>query len=209
MCASLSQVGNAVDVLALALKLEALLLSCVNGGCGGVRKIAFENLVKTCEEDQQAHVEWVVLKALCLEQTQETPITKVITMKTKITLAAALVMTAFSFCNTATTQAAPAFVRLGDIAAEMLWMELLESDPDRSSSYTEVECVYMTLRGLGFDDDEAIVGLVLMGEGFTLNETVQCLTSATSIVDPNVRVDRSSGERDLQVTVSLSQGALR
>ena len=129
-------------------------------------------------------------------------------MKTKITLAAALVMTAFSFFSTAPAQAA-AFVKLGDIATEMLWMEILESDHDRSSSYSEVECVYVTLRGLGFDDDEAIVGLVLMSEGFTLDETVQCLTSAPSIVDPNVRVDRSSGERDLQVTVSLSQGALR
>ena len=129
-------------------------------------------------------------------------------MKTKITLAAALVMTAFSFFSTAPAEAA-AFVKLGDIAAEMLWMELLESDHDRSSSYSEAECVYMTLRGLGFDDDEAIVGLVLMSEGFTLDETIRCLTTEHSIADPNIPVDRSSGERDLQVTVSLSQGALR
>jgi len=129
-------------------------------------------------------------------------------MKTKITLAAALVMTAFSFFSTAPAQAA-AFVKLGDIATEMLWMEILESDHDRSSSYSEVECVYMTLRGLGFDDDEAIVGLVLMSEGFTLDETIRCLATEHSIADPNIPVDRSSGERDLQVTASRSQGALR
>ena len=105
----------------------------------------------------------IVFKILCLEQILKTSITKAITMKTKITLAAALVMTAFSFFSTAPAEAA-AFVKLGDIAAEMLWMELLENDHDRSSSYSEVECVYVTLRGLGFDDDEAIVGLVLMSE---------------------------------------------
>lgn len=129
-------------------------------------------------------------------------------MKTKITLAAALVMTAFSFFSTAPAEAM-IFAKYQGVTADVFWMELLASDHDRSSSFTEVECVYMTLRGLGFDDDEAIVGLVLMGEGFTLDETIRCLTSETSIVDPNVPVDRSSGERDLQVTVSLSQGALR
>jgi hypothetical protein len=163
---------------------------------------------KTCEEIQQALVELIVLKTLCLEQTQETPITKVITMKTKITLAAALVMTAFSFFSTAPAQAS-AFVKLGDIAAEMLWMKLLESDPDRSSSYNEVECVYMTLRGIGFDDDEAIMGLVLMSEGFTLDETIRCLTSENSIATPNYPVDRSSGQVNPQSTENLSQGALR
>jgi hypothetical protein len=166
-----------------------------------------KSLQKTCEGIQQALVELILLKTLCLEQTQETPITKVITTKTKNTLAAALVMTTFSVCNTATTQATPAFVKIGDIAAEMLWMELLESDPDRSSSYTEVECVYMTLRGIGFDEDEAIVGLVLMSEGFTLDETIYFLTTETSIHVGTE--DISSGERDLQVTVSLAQGALR
>ena len=146
---------------------------------------------------------------MCLEQNQETPTTKIITMKTKITLAAALVMTAFSLFSTTPAQATPAFVKLGDIAAQMLWMEILQSDPDRSSSHTEVECVYKTLRGLGFHDEEAMMGLVLMSEGFTLEETIRCLVSEGNIVNPNVPVDGSSGEIDLQVTVGLSQGALR
>lgn len=141
-------------------------------------------LQKTCEVIQQALVELIVLKTLCLEQIQKTLITKVITMKTKITLAAALVMTAFSFCGTAPTQATPAFVKLGDITAEMLWMELLQSDPSRSSSYTRVEWTYLTLRGLGFHEDEAIMGLVLMSEGLTLDETIRCLTTESSIAIP-------------------------
>ena len=117
-------------------------------------------------------------------------------------------MTAFSFSAWTSTRAGT-FQKLGDVTAEMLWMELLQSDLDRSSSYTEVECVYMTLRGFGFDEDEAILGLVLMSDGFTLDETIRCLATEHSIADPNIPVDRSSGERDLQVTVSLSQGALR
>ena len=149
-----------------------------------------------------------MLKTLCLEQIHETSITKVITMKTKINLAAALVMTAFSFFSTAPAEAA-AFVKLGDIAAEMLWMELLQSDLDRSSSYTEVECVYMTLRGFGFDEDEAILGLVLMSDGFTLDETIRCLTAEHSIANPNISGDRSSGQVNPQSTGNLSQGALR
>ena len=129
-------------------------------------------------------------------------------MKTKITLAAALVMTAFSFFSTAPAQAS-AFMKLGDIAAEMLWMELLESDPDRSSSYEEIEWTYSTLRGLGFHEDEAIMGLVLMSEGFTLDETIWCLTTENSIANPNIPVDRSSGQVNPQSTENLSQGALR
>ncbi len=101
------------------------------------------------------------------------------------------------------------FAKCKGVTADVFWMELLRSDHSRSSGFAEVECVYVTLRGLGFDDDESIVGLVLMGEGFTLEETVQCLINATSIADPNIAGDRSTVERDLQVTVSLSQGALR
>jgi len=162
----------------------------------------------TCEETQQAFVELVVLKTLCLEQIQETPITKVIIMKTKITLAAAVVMTAFSFSAWTSTRAGT-FQKLGDVTAEMLWMELLQSDLDRSSSYTEVECVYMTLRGFGFDEDEAILGLVLMSDGFTLDETIRCLTAEHSIANPNISGDRSSGQVNPQSTGNLSQGALR
>lgn len=113
------------------------------------------------------------------------------------------------FCNTATTQATPIFVKLDELVAEMLWMELLEGEPDKLGSYTEVECVFMTLRGLGFDDDEALVGLVLMGQGFTLDKTIQYLTSETSMADLNVSVDCWSGERGLQSTENLSQGVLR
>ena len=97
------------------------------GQCRSPQYSISEFCKNTCEEIQQALVELIVLKTLCLEQTQETPITKVITMKTKITLAAALVMTAFSFFSTAPAQAA-VYVKIGDIAAEMLWMELLQMD---------------------------------------------------------------------------------
>jgi hypothetical protein len=139
--------------------------------------------LKSCEESQQALVGLIVLKTLCLEQIHETSITKVITMKTKINLAAALVMTAFSFLSTVPAQAG-VFAKLDGIAAEMLWMELLQSDPDQSSNYTDVECIYMTLRGLGFDEDEANMGLVLMSEGFTLDETMRCLATEDSIAIP-------------------------
>ena len=105
-------------------------------------------------------------------------------MKTKITLAAALVMTAFTFCSTAPANAG-VFAKLdGVITADMLCMELLESDPDRSSSYEEIEWTYSTLRGLGFHEDEAIMGLVLMSEGLTLDETIRCLTTESSIAIP-------------------------
>jgi hypothetical protein len=105
-------------------------------------------------------------------------------MKTKVILAAALVMTAFTFCSTAPANAG-VFAKLdGVITADMLCMELLESDPDRSSSYSEVESVYMTLRVLGFHEDEAVMGLVLMSEGLTLNEAILCLASEDSIAIP-------------------------
>ena len=166
-----------------------------------------------CEENQQALVVLTVLKTLCLEQIKETPIIKIITMKNKITLAAALVMTVFTFCSTSPANAG-VFAKLdGVITADMLCRELLEGDPDRSSSYSEVESVYMTLRVLGFHEDEAVMGLVLMSEGLTLDETVWCLTTENSIANPNLIAipnilrDRSSGE--IAVGNSLSQGALR
>ncbi len=145
--------------------------------------IASQIFKKSCEESQRALVELIVLETLCLERIHETSLTKVITMKTKIILAAAFVMTAFSFLSTVPAQAG-VFAKLDGIAAETLWMELLQSDPDQSSNYTEVECVYMTLRGLGFDEDEAIMGLVLMSEGFTLDETTRCLTTEGRIAIP-------------------------
>ena len=105
-------------------------------------------------------------------------------MKTKIILTAALVMTAFTFCSTAPANAG-VFAKLNDvITADMPCKELLESDPDRSRNYSEVECVYMMLRVLGFHEDEAVMGLVLMSEGLTLNETILCLASEDSIAIP-------------------------
>ncbi|MGI9441807.1 MAG: hypothetical protein ACR2N1_05040 [Rubripirellula sp.] len=154
-----------------------------SGGGTGMLNIASQIFKKSCEESQQALVELIVLETLCLERIHETSLTKVITMKTKIILAAAFVMTAFSFLSTVPAQAG-VFAKLDGIAAETLWMELLLSDPDQSSNYTEVECVYMTLRGLGFDEDEAIMGLVLMSEGFTLDETIRCLTTEERIAIP-------------------------
>ena len=100
-------------------------------------------------------------------------------------------------------------MNIDGIMAEMLRMELLKSDPDRPSSDNEVECISMTLRGLGFDDDEAIVGVVLMVERFTLDETIRCLTGEVSMADSNISVDRSSGHINPQSTENLSQGALR
>ena len=106
-------------------------------------------------------------------------------MKNKIVLTAALVMTAFTFCSTAPANAG-VFAKLNveGITADMPCKELLESDSDRSSNYSEVECVYMMLRVLGFHEDEAVMGLVLMSEGLTLNETILCLASEDSIAIP-------------------------